>query len=396
MKKRGTWRALPVAVLLLAVVAAAVLIWRLPAAGRTVTVGFLYDNDEMTPYSYSFYMAQEAMQDTYGNRVRALMYSNVPEDEIEEPVHRMAAEHCDIIFTNGYGNLRALARQYPEIQFCQVSNEPYPPEEAAPNYHTFKGEIYEGRYLSGVAAGLKLEEMIQRGTLAPEDAKVGFVAAFPYAEVISGFTAFLLGVRSVVPEATMYVKYTNLWSSFTLEKACAKELLRAGCVIISQHSDTRGPAIACEESYSREVYHVGYNIDMTDEAPNTSLTGTRINWTPYVLGAVRAVMEGRPIEEVVAGNLHPNRDMSAGFRENWVELTQLNERLLPEGARERIAGTLTALENGEVQVFSGPYTGVNPEDASDTIDLRSGFKENEHSSIPMFHYILRDVITILD
>jgi basic membrane protein A len=361
---------------------------------RVVTVGFIYDNDETAPYSYNFYLAQEAVQKTYQNKVRTVMCSNVLDEQIHLSVQKLVDGKCDIIFTNSYGNIRDLAVKYPHIQFCQASFDPKP-QKAPDNYHTFKGEAYQGRYVSGVVAGLKLEEMIKKGKIKPEEAKLGFVAAYPYPEVISGYTAFLLGARSVVPQTVMFVKYTNIWDSYTLEKACAEELLEEGCVILSQHSDTVGPAIACEESYARDVYHVAYNIDMTDAAPHTSLTGTRINWTPYILGAVNAVMENKPIEKTVAGNVHPNNDMSAGFKENWIEMTKLNTAILPEGARSRIDAAIEDLKTGKCQVFQGDYTGVNPNDPKDTVDLRNGFTENKESSVSSFHYVLKDVITVL-
>ena len=166
-------------------------------------------------------------------------------------------------------------------------------------------------------------------------------------------------------------------------------------MILSQHSDTVGPAIACEESYARDVYHVAYNIDMTEAAPHTSLTGTRINWTPYILGAVKAVMDNKPIEKAVAGNVHPNNDMSAGFKENWVEMTKVNTALLPKDAPARINAAIEDLKSGKCQVFKGDYTGVNPDNPKDTVDLREGFTENKDSSVSSFHYILKDVITIL-
>lgn len=360
---------------------------------RGVTVGFVYDNDEHTPYSHNFMLAQEAVQSAYQGRVKVLKYSSVAEEDITRPMEELAGNGCEIIFTNGYGKIRDLAKQHPEIQFCQVSSDPYPDSEALPNYHTFKGEIYQGRYASGVVAGMKLRQMIEDGTLAPEAAKVGFVAAYPYAEVISGYTAFLLGVRSVVPEATMAVRYTNTWSSYTLEKACAKQLLAEGCRVIGQHCDTVGPAIACEE-FAGDAWHVGYNLDMTDVAPTASLTSTRIDWSPYVLGAVKAVMEGRPIEEVVDGRVHPNNDMSAGFDKGWVALMDINPLLLPREARDEVDDVIRDLVSGERQVFVGDYVGVSPDDEGDTVDLRGGFVENADSSIPSFHYILRDVITV--
>ena len=361
---------------------------------RVVTVGFIYDNDETAPYSYNFYLAQEAVQKTYQDKVRTVMQSNVLDENIHLAVQKLVSSKCDIIFTNSYGNVRDLAVKYPHIQFCQASFDSHP-KPAPANYHTFKGEVYQGRYVNGVVAGLKLEEMIKKGKIKPEEAKLGFVAAYPYPEVISGYTAFLLGARSVVPQTVMYVKYTNIWDSYTLEKACAEELLDEGCVILSQHSDTVGPAIACEESYARDVYHVAYNIDMTEAAPHTSLTGTRINWTPYILGAVKAVMDNKPIEKAVAGNVHPNNDMSAGFKENWVEMTKVNTALLPKDAPARINAAIEDLKSGKCQVFKGDYTGVNPDNPKDTVDLREGFTENKDSSVSSFHYILKDVITIL-
>lgn len=359
---------------------------------RTVTVGFIYDNDVRTPYSYDFFLAQRALQEAYSDKVDVVMYENILDDELAAPMEHLAQDGCDVIFTNNYGNVREFARRYPEIQFCQVSNSPYPSDEALPNYHTFKGEAYQARYVSGVVAGLKLQDMIDKGRIQPDEAVVGFVAAFPTSEVISGYSAFILGVRSIVPQATMRVKYTDEWSAYTLEKACAKELIEEGCVIISQHTDTVGPAIACEECYEHAAFHVGYNIDMTDVAPDTSLTSVRLDWAPYVIGAVDAVMRGKPIEDTIAGRVHADNDMSAGFEDGWVEITKLNEQLLPEGTQAQVDKTIAAIKDGSLQVFLGNYTGVNPADPNDVIDLRKGFVENESSSIPSFRYILTDVV----
>lgn len=355
-------------------------------------VGFIYDNEPTTPYSYNFYLAQEAVQREYGNKVRIMMYSNVAEENLSDRMKDLAENGCDIIFTNGYGNIRALAAEYPDIQFCQASNDPYPEDEARENYHTFKGEVYQGRYVTGVIAGLKLQEMIESGEIAPDQAKVGFVAAFPYTEVISGYTAFLLGVRSVVPQTTMNVRYTGSWDNFTLEKARANQLLDEGCLIISQHTDTVAPAIACEEFLDHNVYHVGYNIDMSDVAPRTSLVSTSINWRSYIEQAVDAMLSGRKIEEHVAGKVHPLNDMSGGFAENGVEITGLNEAILPRGTAAKVKNVIKELNAGDIQVFKGSYTGVDPEDKNNTVDLRGGFVENEDSSIPSFGYILKDVI----
>lgn len=379
-----------------AVIAAGVLAFVFfgPHRKEAITVGFIYDNAETTPYSYSFYLAQEAVESQYQGKVKVMMFSNIMEDEVEGPLKVLIENDCDIVFTNGYGDFRTLAATHPGIEFCQVSNSPYPEEEALPNYHTFKGEIYQGRYASGVVAGLKLKQLIDNGEISPAEALVGFVAAFPEPEVISGYSAFILGVRSIVPEATMKVRYIYTWDSYTKEKQCADRLLNEGCIIISQHSDTVGPAVACEEYLRHPAFHVGYNIDMTDVAPNTSLVSTRINWTPYILQATEAVLSGKEIEESVDGRVHPVNDMSAGFDKDWVRLTPLNTAILPEGAQERIDKLMDDFGKGHVRVFQGDYICYDTEDEDRWIDLHEGFTENEASSIPEFHYIIQDIVKV--
>lgn len=365
------------------------------SSSRQITVGFIYDNDVDTPYSSNFLRAQEALEREFQSEVRVMAFSSVFEEELADPMEELVANGASIVFTNNYGNMRVFADQYPEIEICQASNDPYPDDEARPNYHTFKGEVYQGRYVSGVIAGIKLEQMIEEGLVEPEDAKVGFVAAFPYPEVISGYTAFLLGVRSVVGTATMDVVYTYTWENYMLERDCATMLLDNGCQIISQHTDTEGPAVACEEYYDRDVYHVGYNQSMAEVAPNASLASTCICWSPYIVEAVHATIDGKGIEDAVKGAVHPKNDMSAGFDEGWVEILGLNERLLPEGASARIEEAMAEMRDGTNMVFVGDYIGVNPDDPNDVVDLSEGFRENDDSSIPTFHYVLRDVVNVL-
>ena len=362
-----------------------------------IKVGFIYENDESTPYTYNFYLAQEALQKEYGERVQILSKSNVREAETEEPLRELADRGCRIIFVNSYSEQVAqVARDYPAVQFCQVSFRPVPEENTPDNYHTFKGKIYQGRYISGLTAGMKLREMINQGVIQPKDAVVGYIGSISTEEVVSGFTAFLMGVRSVCPEATMRVRYTGTWSSFAREKECARALIDEGCVIISQHTDTIGPALACEEAYAankKKVYHVGYNQSMIDIAPYSSLISTRINWTPYITGAVGALLASKPIERYVDASAY-GRDMSAGFEKNWVEMLELNKPIAAEGTEARIAQTIEAFRKNQIDVFKGNYLGVNPDHPEDTFDLNQGYTENKNSSSPSFYYILKDVIIV--
>lgn len=361
-----------------------------------LTVGFIYDNDESTPYTYNFSLAKDAVEKEYGNRVSILTCSNVLDEEMEEPLRDLADKGCDIIFFNGYSELvMKLAPEYPGVQFCQTSYMDMSDKSVPENYHTFKGEAYQGRYVSGIAAGMKMKQMISDGVITEDQAIVGFVAAFPTSEVISGYTAFILGVRSIVPQAVMHVSYTHTWSSYAQEKSAARKLLDEGCVIISQHTDTIGPAIACEEaSEEKEVYFVGYNQSMSEVAPETSLVTARICWEPYVLSAVEAVMNNKDIESVVSGRIH-GTDVSAGFEKGWVEMVDLNQQAAAEGTQKAMNNAIELFRRGDNDfVFRGKYIGVNPDDPSDTVDLQTAYIENSDTSYPLFHYILSDVIVV--
>ena len=369
------------------------------SGGRdNLKIGFIYDNDESTPYTYNFSLAKDALEKKYGDRVQIMTCSNVLDEEMEEPLRDLASKGCDIIFFNGYSELvRELAPEYPDIQFCQTSYMDMSDQTVPANYHTFKGEAYQGRYVSGVAAGVKIRQMILEGTISEDEAVVGFVAAFPTSEVISGYTAFLMGVRSVVAQAVMRVTYTGTWSSYAQEKRAAQKMIDEGCVVISQHTDTIGPAIACEEaSEEKEVYFVGYNQSMSEVAPGTSLVTSRICWEPYVLGAVEAVMMDKDIESVVTGRVH-GTDVSAGFDKGWVELLDLNQQVAAPGTQEEIDEAIERFKRGKGDfAYKCNYTGVNPDDPSDTLDLRNGYVENEKTSYPLFHYIITDIITVED
>ena len=359
-------------------------------------VGFVYSEDESTPYTANFVKAQRALEDEYRDRVQVMVKSNVLNRESEQPMRELIRGGARILFINMDTDIPiTLAREFPDVQFCQVSLPSISMEGTPENYHTFNGEIYQARYISGIAAGMKLRQLLDSGALLPQDALVGYIGANASTEVISGYTAFLLGVRSVAPEATMRVRYTGSWSNYAAEKEQTRELIDEGCVIIAQHVNTTAPAVACEEAVSagKTVYHVGYHQSMMDIAPSCALVSIRTNWAPYVIQAVRAVMSGTAIENTVEAHEH-GRDLSAGFESGWVELMELNKFIAAEGTQEKIDNAIEGLKKGKIRVFSGNYTGVNPLNASDTIDLNEGFTENQYSSNPSFGYILKDCITV--
>ncbi len=383
------------ALLVMAVFGAIHTVWGGSGSMEVLKVGFIYKNDESTPYTYNFMLAQDALEKALPGRVQVISRSNVPEDDTLEPASDLARQGCSIIFTNNNSEqMIEVARAFPDVQFCQGAYSVDDHSADPDNYHSFAGAIYEGRYVAGVAAGLKLKEMIDNHVITADQAQVGYVGAYPIPDVISGYTAFLLGIRSVVPEATMRVLYTNAWNSYNKERQAAKRLIDEGCTVISHHTDTIGTAVACEDAgIEKPLIHVGYNQTMTDVAPSTSLTSTRINWAPYVIGAVKAVMEGREIEKCVPGNVFGN-DMCAGFDRGWVEITKLNQQIVAYGTQEKLNKVIEGLKKGSIEVFKGDYTGVDPDDPGDTIDLNQGYKENEKTSWPTFHYVLNDVVTV--
>ena len=391
---------LTVLVCAVVVIAAALLsgYWNNAPRIGTIRVGFVYSEDESTPYTANFVQAQRALKEEYGDKVEILFRSNVPSRDCEQPLRELVRAGCKVIFINMDSDIPVTtAREFPDVEFCQISMPDISIDGTPDNYHTFNGEIYQARYASGVVAGMKLRELLDSGSLLPKDALVGYVGANSTPEVMSGYTAFFLGVRSVAPEATMRVRYTGSWSNYNAEKEATRQLIDEGCVIIAQHVNTAAPAVACEEAMSsgRTVYHVGYHQSMMDVAPSCALVSIRTNWSPYVIEAVGAVMNNQEIEETVSATAH-GRDLSAGFESNWVEILELNRFVAAEGTQERLEKTIDGLKKGKIKVFSGNYIGVNPRNPADTIDLNEGYTECRNSSNPTFCWLLKDCITVED
>ena len=370
---------------------------RLSSGPEYIKAGFIFEGDESTPYTANFIRAVDALKLEYGDRLQTVILNNVPYEDTEAAIRELAEEKCNIIFSNSYGYgeiVKKEAVKYPLIQFCEATCDNANTEPFVENYHTFMGEIYQGRYIAGMVAGKKLQEMIDEEVIDPKEAWMGYVAAYPVAEVISGYTAFFLGARSQCESVRMRVKYTNTWTGYMVEKKMAEELIDMGCVIISQHSDTIGPAASCENAdAAHPVYHVGYNQDMIDVAPTTSLIGTRINWQPYMSGAIQAMFEEKKIEEVVKGHVHGN-DVGAGFEQGWIKMLELNTVKAPYGCEEMIEKAQEDFIHNRLHVFKGNFVGENPDDPSDIWDLNKEYPENEKGSAPSFYYVLRDVIVI--
>ena len=304
-----------------------------------IKVGFIFLHDENSTYDLNFMNAAEAACKNLG--VEYVFKKNIPEDQkCYDAAAELAEDGCNIIFADSFGHepfIIEAAKEFPDVQFCHSTGTLAHTEKLS-NYHNAFASIYEGRYLAGIAAGLKLNEMIANGEFTADEAKMGYVGAFTYAEVISGYTSFFLGARSVCPSVTMDVTFTGSWYNETAEKEAANTLIRNGCKLISQHADSMGAPTACETA---GVPNVSYNGSTVSACPNTFIVSSRIDWTPYYEYAIKAVMNGETIDTDWTGTLATGS----------VVLTDVNEKAAAEGTAKAIADATAKLEDGSLKVF---------------------------------------------
>ena len=361
------------------------------ATAAKVKVGFITLHDENSTYDKNFIDAAKEACANLGlvENEDYFIKTNVGETEqCAEVAADLVDAGCNIIFADSFGHepyMIEVAKANPEVQFCHSTGTRAHTEGLA-NYHNAFASIYEGRYLAGIAAGLKLNAMIEAGDIKAEEAKMGYVGAFTYAEVVSGYTSFYLGAKSVCPTVTMDVTFTGSWYDETLEKEGAEKLIQGGCKLISQHADSLGAPTACENA---GVPNVSYNGSTQAACPNTYIVSSRINWAPYYEYAIKAVMDGTAIDVDWTGTLATNS----------VVLTDLNTTVAAEGTAEAIAAATEKLEKGEIHVFDcSTFTvkgetltsyqadvNADSDNTPDTEVVHDGyFAESEKRSAPYF------------
>lgn len=341
----------------LAILLALAMIFTLAACGEekeeaqtseeTFKVGLICIGDENDQgYTYNFLRGQKAAAEQLkaeGYNVEWIMkYNFIAGAEVEDANRDLVEAGCKLIYNNSYDHayeIPAVASEYPEVQFVGMTNENLRNDDLDNTSNAF-AEIYKGRYLAGVAAGMKLQEMIDQGQITADRAVIGYVGAFAYAEVKSGYTAYFLGARSVCPSVTMKVQFVGSWSDATEEGKAAKALIDQGCVMISQHSDNTTPASEAEKTNGK-VFHTGYNNDMTGVAPNASIISTRIDWTKYFVETVKKAYDG--------GTLDP--DYCGTLANGEVVLTDLNEAIAAPGTAEKLKEVEAGLTDGSIKVF---------------------------------------------
>ncbi len=370
-------------------------------AAKDIKVGFIFLHDENSTYDKNFIDAANRVKEALGlSDDQVFFKTNIPEsNECYEAAADLADRGCNVVFADSFGHepfMAQAAQEYPEVQFCHATGTTAH-TAGIPNLHNAFASIYEGRYLAGIAAGMKLNEMIEKGEFTAEEAKIGYVGAFTYAEVISGYTSFFLGARSVCPSVTMEVQFTGSWYDETAEKEAANTLINRGCKLISQHADSMGAPTACE---SAGVPNVSYNGSTVAACPNTFIVSSSINWAPYFTYMIESVMNGT---EIAA-------DWCKGMGDEAVVLSELNEKAAAAGTAEKLEEAKAKLISGELHVFdTATFTvdgktvesfladvDTDPDYTPDTEVVSDGyFHESEMRAAPYFTLDV-DGITLLN
>lgn len=367
---------------------------------ENVKVGLICLHDENSTYDLNFLNALEEAKKNLGlTDDQIIIKKNIPEtNECKEAAADLADRGCNIIFADSFGHepyMLEAAEQYPDVQFCHATGTMAHTEKRS-NFHDAFASIYQGRYLAGIAAGMKLNEMIDSGEITADEAVMGYVGAYTYAEVISGYTSFYLGAKSVCPTTTMQVQFTGSWYDETAEKEAATTLLNKGCVLISQHADSMGAPTACENA---GVPNVSYNGSTKDACPNTFIVSSRINWAPYYEYAINSMLNGTDI----------GYDWTGDLSTASVLLTEVNEQAAAEGTQAAIDEAAAKLKDGSLHVFdTAAFTvdgkqldsylaDVDTDEAytPDTEVIKDGyFHESEYRSAPYFDLRIDGITTL--
>lgn len=354
-------------------------------------IGVILIGDANEGYTYAHIEGvEEAIKANGLSKDQVIYKYNVHEDEsCYATAIDLVEQGCKIIFANSFGHedhLFRAAKEHPEVLFCHATGQnaaKLSKEENRSNIFNYFTSIYEARYVSGIVAGMKLKQLMDEGKVS--DPYIGYVGAFPYAEVVSGYTAFFLGIRSIVPDAHMDVQYTNAWFDITGEAEAANMLMARGCVIIGQHADSTGApsAVQAKLKAGSEVYSVGYNVDMRSVAPDAALTSSQNNWGAYYTYAIKVAKEG----------IEMKQDWCAGYSSNAVQISELGTSCAP-GTKEAVDKAIEDIKSGKLHVFDCSTFTVNGEHLT-SYDQSYGFEgtqliwdgyfhESEVISAPLF------------
>ena len=357
-------------------------------------IGVICLHDDSSTYDKNFIdSAKKAISELGLTSDNIIFKTNIAESsKCKDAAEELVNAGCDVIFADSFGHesfMKEVAAAHPEVEFCHATGV-MAASSGLDNFHNAFASIYEGRYLAGVAAGLKLNEMIANGTIKENEAKMGYVGAFTYAEVISGYTSFYLGAKSVCPSVTMDVTFTGSWYHETREKNAALSLINKGCVLISQHADSMGAPNACEE---KGVPNVSYNGSTVNACPETFIISSRINWAPYYKYIIAQTVNGEKVDTNWTGTL----------KNGSVELTDLGGKAMAAGTVEKLVEVRNKLMNGTLHVFDinnftvdgKQKTSYAVAGVSENVIADGYFHESEFRSAPYFDLLI-DKINLLN
>ncbi|MDD6095268.1 MAG: BMP family ABC transporter substrate-binding protein [Clostridia bacterium] len=305
-------------------------------------IGLITLHDDSSTYDANFIDAMyRALEDMGLDKSQLILYTGIAETEdCYNKAKDCVNQGCQVVFADSFGHedyMIQAAIEYPEVRFCHATGT----KAHSVNYDNFSNafaSIYEGRYAAGVAAGMKLNEMIADGKITADKAVMGYVGAYTYAEVMSGYTSFYLGAKSVCPSVTMKVKFTGSWYDYDKEKAAAESLISDGCVLISQHADSYGAPEACEAA---GVPNVSYNGSTEATGPNTYIVSSKIDWAPYFEYMINCVMEGKVID----------KDYTGTIATGSVKVLEINEAVAAEGTQKAVDDVIEQFKAGTLHVF---------------------------------------------
>ena len=325
-------------------------------AAPDVKIGAIVLGDETEGYSAAHINGiKEAAAELGMSDDQIVWKYKIPEGgETADAAEDLVGQGCNLIISNSYGHQTYMveeAEKYPDVNFVAMTGD-FAAISGCDNFYNAFTSVYQSRYVSGVVAGMKVKELVESGTLTPETqpdsftadgkVKIGYVGAYNYAEVVSGYTAFFLGVQSIYPDVQMEVMYTNSWFDIDKEGAAAEALIANGSVIIGQHADSTGaPAATQKQKDAGKIcYSVGYNIDMLETAPTAALTSATNVWEVYYEYLFKSMMDGE----------NPATNWSEGYNEGAVAITDLGPEVA-DGTAEKVAEVEAALKDGSLHVF---------------------------------------------
>ena len=344
-------------------------------------VGVILVGDENEGYTYAHIEGIRKAAEACGlDDSQIVWYYNIPENEqcYDKCIEAVEAG-CDLVITNSYSHqtyTQQAAEEHPEVEFVAMTGDTALKSGLA-NFHNAFNMTFESRYVSGIVAGMKLKELMDAGAVT--DPYIGYVGAYPYAEVVSGYTGFFLGIQSIVPEAHMDVQYTNSWFDLQAEAQTAEALMSRGCVIIGQHADSTGApsAVQTAKNNGKTVYSVGYNIDMLSVAPDAALTSSTNDWSVFYTYAFQTMLDGDKLAT----------DWAEGYETGAVAITPLGPEVA-EGTAEAVAAAEDAIKAGTLHVFDTDAFTVDGEKVTSafTFDSDGDFVPDANEGIADGYY----------